>query len=225
VTRREKAVIELYYHPLASYCWKPLIALYEAGTAFEPRMVDLANPDARAAFLALWPTGMMPLLVDNGRAVPESSIIVEYIGGSRLLPSDPDAQLQARLWDRLFDTYVMTPMQAIVADTFRPEGAHDPISVEKAKATLAMAYGMIDRHMERREWAAGNAFSMADCAAFPALFYAETLVPFLANRAHVAAYFERLLARPSVARTLEQAQPYLHFYPFHAAIAPRFFKR
>jgi glutathione S-transferase len=217
-------MLELHYHPLASYCWKALIALYETGTAFEPRTVDLGNPDARAAFIALWPTGMMPLLVDNGRAIPESSIIVEYIGRERLLPASFDDQLQARLWDRLFDTYVMTPMQAIVADTFRPEGAHDPVSVEKAQATLAMAYGMIDRHMQGREWAAGDAFGIADCAAFPSLFFAETLVPFLAGHAHLAAYFERLLERASVARTLDQAQPHLHFYPFHAAIAPRFLK-
>jgi glutathione S-transferase len=219
----------LHFHPLSSYCHKVLIALYEAGTPFKGQIVDLGDPDARAAFLALWPTGKIPLLRDEERArtVPETSIMIEYLdqhypGPRPLLPADPDARLEARLWDRLFDAYVMTPMQAIVADRLRPAGEHDPRAVEGAHATLAMAYAMIDRHMGERTWAAGETFSLADCAAAPSLFYASTLAPFAPSHANLAAYFERLVARPSVARTYAEARPYFQHYPFKDAIPRRF---
>lgn len=220
--------LALHYHPLSSYCHKVLIALYEMDLAFERHLLDLADPAVRDAFLRLWPTGKMPVLVDAGEVVPESSIIIEHLqqrhaGRARLIPADPQAALEVRLWDRLFDQYVMTPMQAIVADRLRPAAQRDAAAVARGEAALAASYEMIDRHVgPGRTWAAGGGFSMADCAATPALFYAATLVPLPPRLPHLCAYFERLLARPSVARTLEEARPYLRFYPAREGLAPRF---
>jgi glutathione S-transferase len=216
----------LHFHPLSSSCHKVLIALYERAIAFDGQLLDLGNAAARAAFLDLWPTGKMPLLVDGDRVLPETSIIIEYLerlpGGAPLLPADPDALLDARLWDRLFDLYVMVPMQAIVADRLRAEAERDAVNVAQARATLAMAYAMIERRMAGRSWAAGDAFSIADCAAAPALFYAATLVPFDERQVALRAYFERLVARPAFARVLAEARPYFQYYPMHEAIPARF---
>lgn len=218
--------LTLHFHPLSSYCQKVLIALYERGLPFETQLVNLGDAAARAAFLDLWPTGKMPLLVDDGRAVPETSIIIEYLerhrGGPSLLPGSVDGDLEARLWDRLFDCYVMTPMQAIVADRLRAAAERDPLAVPQAQATLAMAYSLIDRHMAGRPWAAGERFSLADCAAAPALFYASTVVPFAPQHHNLATYFERLVERPSVARTLAEARPFFKYYPVKEAIPARF---
>lgn len=221
----------LHYHPLSSYCHKVLIALDELGITPELRLLNLGDPAERAAFLALWPTGKMPLLVDAGRPVPETSIIIEHLqrhhaaaGSAALIPhDDPDAALQVRLWDRLFDLYVMTPMQACTADLLRPEGQRDALGLARAREALSAAYAMVDAHMAGRTWAAGDAFSMADCAAAPALFYAVTHVPLDARHTHLAAYFERLVARPSVARTIEAARPFFRFYPGRQGLARRFF--
>lgn len=218
--------LTLHFHPLSSYCQKVLVALYERGVPFEGRLLDLGDAAARAAFLDLWPTGKMPLLMDGDRVIPETSVIIEYLerhpGGSPLLPAAMDSGLEARLWDRLFDLYVMTPMQAIVGDRLRPVSERDPLAIPQALATLRMAYGLIDRHMADRQWAAGDAFSMADCAAAPSLFYAATVAPFPIGNDHLAAYFERLVARPSVARTLHEARPFFRFYPVKEALPARF---
>ena len=218
--------LSLYFHPLSSYCHKVLVALYEMGIAFEGRFLDLGDAGQRSAFLALWPTGKMPLLLDEGRVVPETSIIIEYLSrthaspGKRLLPEDPEAALEVRLMDRLFDQYVMTPLQAIVADRLR--GDRDAEAVAQARAQLAMAYGLLEQRLAGRDWAAGREFSMADCAAAPSLFYATTLVPLDAAQRNLRGYFERLVARPSVARVLQEARPYFALYPFREAIPERF---
>ena len=219
--------LTLHYHPLSSYCHKVLIALYEMEVPFEARLLDLGDANARQAFLNLWPTGKMPLLVHDGLVVPETSIIIEHIGrnaaGRRtLIPADSSAALQVRLWDRLFDLYVMTPMQAIVADRLRAAPERDPLAVVNATRMLSMAYDLIEGHMAQRTWAAGDEFSMADCAAAPALFYASTVAPFPESHSHLAAYFGRLLQRPSFARTLEEARPYFRFYPFREALPAEF---
>jgi glutathione S-transferase len=221
--------LALYYHPLASFCHKVLIALYESETPFEARIVDLGNEEASAAFLALWPVGKIPVLRDEARdrTIPETSVIIEYLAerdprAAALLPADPDSRIEARLWDRFFDLYVSAPMQKIVIDTFRPAGAHDPHGVAEARATLATAYGMIERQMARRRWAAGDAFTIADCSAAPALFYAGTLAPFEAEFPNTAVYFERLAERPSFARVLDEARPFFQFYPYREAIPARF---
>jgi glutathione S-transferase len=219
--------LTLHYHPLSSYCWKVLIALYETGAPFQAEIVNLGDPAARAAYAELWPTSKIPLLMDGDRAVPETSIQIEYLdrhcpGPVPLLPADPDARLEARLWDRVFDSYVMTPMGAIVADRLRPRDERDPLAVEGSEKTLAMAYAMIERHMAGRTWAAGEAFSIADCAAMPSLFYASTLVPIPEDHVNLAAYRERLIERPSAARVLSEAMPWFPYYPFKERLPEHF---
>lgn len=219
----------LHYHPLSSYCHKVLIALDVLGIDVDKRLLNLGDPAERAAHMALWPTGKMPLLVDQGRPIPETSIIIEYLqrhhaaAGRSLIPLDADAALEVRLWDRLFDLYVMTPMQALTADLLRPPADRDALGVAAAREGLASAYAFIDRHLEGKTWACGDAFSMADCAAAPALFYAATHVPLPPQHPHLAAYFERLVAHRSVAHAIDQARPWFKFYPGRAGLAPRFF--
>jgi glutathione S-transferase len=221
--------LTLYTHPLASYCWKVLIALYENETLFTPQIVNLGDPEAQTAFAALWPTGKIPLLQDttHGRVIPETSIMIEYLdqrypGREALLPIEEDARLEARLWDRIFDCYVMTPMQEIVANRLRPKNERDPRRVSEAEATLRMAYEMIEANVDGGLWAAGDTFSIADCAAAPSLFYASILVPFSPSQVNLARYFERLLERSSVARTIKEAQPYFQYFPFKDAMPARF---
>lgn len=221
--------LTLYSHPLASFCHKALIALYENQTPFTAVEVDLGNPQSKAAFLALWPTGKMPVLRDDlsGRTVAESSIIIEYLqqhypGPQPLLPIDEDARLDVRLWDRLFDHYVMEPMQTLVAQSMRPEDRRDPLAISRSESTLDMAYELVDRQLAQKQWATGSAFSMADCAAAPSLFYASIVRPFPASRSHLSEYFERLVARPSVSRVLKEARPYFDMFPLKHAIPARF---
>jgi glutathione S-transferase len=212
--------LTLHMHPLSSYCWKALIALYENDTPFEAQVIDFGDPEAAAAFKALWPTAKMPVLRDaaRNRTVPETSIIIEHLqaaypGPVRFIPDDPEAALRVRLMDRLFDLYVMTPMQAIVADRIRPADAKDPYGVAQARAQLAMAYDLLETELAGRTWAAGEAFGLADCAAAPALFYANKVAPLGAAHPNVAAYLDRLLARPSFARVLQEAEPYFAMFP------------
>ena len=211
--------LTLYLHPLASYCWKVLIALYENDTAFRPQLVDLSDPAARAALEALWPFARFPVLRDEARGltVPESTIIIEYLAHHRpgpvaLLPADPDAARDVRLADRFYDLYVQEPMQAIVADRLRAPGLRDPHGVARARA-LDVAYGMIERDMATRLWASGDLFTMADCAAAPALHYADRVHPLGERHPHARAYLRRLEARPSFARVLAEAAPYAHLFP------------
>jgi glutathione S-transferase len=224
--------LTLHYHPLSSYCHKVLIALDELGIEVDRQLLNLGDPEERAAYLKLWPTGKMPLLVDDGRVVAETSIIIEYLqrhharDGRKLIPDDAqDANhaLDVRLWDRLFDLYVMTPMQAHTNDLLRAEADRDPIAVADARAKLLTAYEFIDRQLDGRAWVTGEAFTMADCAAAPSLFYAVTYVPLPAERVHLAAYLERLWARPSVARAIDGARPFFKWYPGRAGLARRFF--
>lgn len=221
--------LTLYLHPLASFCHKAMIALYESGTPFTAEIVDLADPESTAELLAHWPVGKIPVLHDaaRDRTVPETSIIIEYLdqhypGPVPMIPIDADAALEARLWDRFFDLYVSVPVQKIVVDRIRPEGKSDPHGVAEARATLRTAYGMIEAHMAGRDWAAGNSFGLAECAAAPALFYSSIVAPFEPEQRNLAAYFERLMARPSVARTIREAQPYFFMFPYREAMPERF---
>lgn len=210
----------LYYHPLSSYCWKVLIALYENGTAFEPRMLE--DPAVAEAWLALWPLGKFPVLRDEARdrTIAETSIIVEYLGQHcagqfRPIPDDADAALEVRLMDRLFDNYVMTPVQAIVGDKIRPEGvARDAYAVGEARRMLGKAYALLEARMAGRRWAAGDDFTLADCAAAPALFYADKIEPMRGGFPGLGAYLERLEARESFARVLREKEPWWHMFPF-----------
>jgi glutathione S-transferase len=207
----------LHAHPLSSYCHKVLTALYELDAPFDLAFLNLGDETERNAFYALWPVGKMPVLEDKaaGVALPESSIIIEYLNdrfGGSLIPKDKAAALDVRLQDRFFDWHVHSHMQAFVAVLLRPPGQEDHYGVAEAVRKLETAYDMIDRRMADREWAAGDTFSMADCAAAPSLFYAEQRVPF-GERPHLAAYLQRLKARPSYARALKEAEPYFHMIP------------
>ena len=219
----------LYYHPLASFCHKVLLALYENETPFEARHVDLGDESSSAEMLSFWPVGKIPVLRDERRqrTVPETSIIIEYLvqyypGRAPLLPVDPELALEARLWDRFFDQYVSVPMQKLVGDRLRPSGSEDPAGVEEAEATLRRAYDLAERQLRSRTWAIGEGFSMADCAAAPALFYADIVLPFSQSHPSLAAYFERLVARPSFARVLDEARPYFPLFPLRDRIPARF---
>jgi len=212
--------LKLYYHPLASFCWKALIALYENETPFEPIIVDLMDPASSAAFRKIWPIGKFPVLRDEARdrTIPESSIIIEYLaqhylGRTGLVPADPDLGRQVRFRDRFYDLYVQEPMQKIVTDNLRPAGRNDPHGVGQAKALLQTALGMVDEDMAAKVWAMGDAFTMADCAAAPALFYADKVMPLAETHRNAAAYLDRLKQRPSFARVLEEAQPYFKMFP------------
>jgi glutathione S-transferase len=207
----------LHQHPFAMYCWKPLIALYERDVPFT---ADLVEAD-RSALAALWQPASIPVLVDDGVVVPESSIIVERLDrhgdAAPLIPTNNDEALQARLWDRVTDEYVTTPVQRIVGDALRPSDAKDPQGVSQAHATLDLAYATLDRQLTGRghdAWLASDDFTLADCAAAPALHYADVLHP-LDRDAHptLAAYFNRLLTRPSVVRVVEEARPYRKLFP------------
>lgn len=212
--------LTLYFHPLSSFCQKVLMALYENDTPFAPHIVDLADETSRAAFLKIWPVGRFPVLRDEGkdRIIPESSIIIEYLalhypGRTSLIPADADLARQMRFSDRFFDLYANVPMQKIVTDKLRPAGQNDLYGVEQAKALLQTALGLIDQAMATKIWAMGNTFSMADCAAAPPLFYANMVMPFGDTHKHAAAYLARLKERPSFARVIKEAQPYLALMP------------
>ena len=212
--------LTLYFHPLSSFCQKVLVALYENDTPFTPHLVDLGDAVSRAAFLKVWPIGKFPVLRDEarGRTIPESTIIIEYLaqhhpGRTPLVPADPELALQTRLWDRFYDLSVDVPMQKIVTDRLRPPGQRDGLGVEHAKAQLRTACDIVDREMAGKTWAVGEVFTMADCAAAPALYYANEVMPLHAAHKHAAAYFERLMQRPSFARAVAEAAPYRALFP------------
>ena len=212
--------LTLHYHPLASYCWKVLIALYENGTPFEGKIVDLMDAAEAPAFRAISPMGKMPALVDDARGVTviETSVIIEYLdrhypGRTRFLPEAREEALRVRFAERFFDFYVQDPMSKIVTDRIRPEGSNDHFGVEKARAELAAAYDAVEARLPRGMWPAGDAFTLADCAAAPSLFYAGKVQPFADTHPKLAGYFEMLARRPSFARVLEEAEPYFRLFP------------
>ena len=217
--------LTLYYHPLASFCWKVLIALYESGTAFEARVINLADPADKAALEELWALAKFPAIRDHThrRDLAETSVIIEYLdrfwaGPQPLIPVDWEDALEVRLWDRVFDNHVQGPMQQMVVDRMRNSG----LDLTKERATLQTVYRMLERQLESRSWVGRTGFSMADCAAAPALFYASTLEPIPAELGRLGGYFERLLKRASVQRVLEEAKPYFQYYPFAENIPARF---
>jgi glutathione S-transferase len=210
--------LKLYFHPLSSFCHKVLIALYESGVPFEKRTVDLFNEIGD--YRKIWPIGKIPVLRDEAkdRTIPETSIIIEYLaqhhpGQAQLFPADRDRRREMRLRDRFYDLYVNVPMQKIVTDRLRPEGKNDPFGVEEARTLLATSLGMIDADMASNRWVMGDDFTMADCAAAPALFYADMVMPFRETHQNAMAYLDRLKQRPSYARVLKEAEPYFKMVP------------
>jgi glutathione S-transferase len=212
--------LEFHYHPLSSYCWKALIALYELHTPFTPVTVNLGDPVERAEYLKLSPLGKIPALRDTrtGDEVWETTIIIEYLdqhhpGPTPLIPADRDAALSVRFWDRFYDFYVHNAFTKIVADRLRADGTSDTFTVQRARAELNQSYDLLDGELADRTWAAGEHFTLADCAAAPALFYADLIEPIGDGRPALTAYWERLRKRSSVARAIEEARPVFQFYP------------
>ena len=212
--------LTLYLHPLASFCHKVLIALYENAIPFAPHVVDLGNPVERDELKKIWPFAKFPVLRDaaRGRTVPESTTIIEYLaqhypGPSKLIPDDPELAAQARAGDRFYDLNLHLPMQKVVGDKLRPADRHDPVGVEEAWRQMRTALRIADNEMATRRWAIGEHFSMADCAAGPPLFFTNLMLPLADEFPHVSAYLDRLKKRPSLARVLAEAQPYLSMFP------------
>ncbi|MEA2222906.1 MAG: glutathione S-transferase [Solirubrobacteraceae bacterium] len=210
----------LHQHPFASYCQKALVALYELDVPFTTHLVD--DADARAELAAtLWPMAGIPVLRDESAdlTLPESTTIIEYLddvaaGGPKLIPADRADALQARLWDRFFDQHVATPMQKIVGDSLRCEGRDDPEGVVEARSTLDTAYTVLDAQLADRTWATGAVFTLADCAAAPALFYARAVHRWDQDgQPNVTRYYRDLMARPSVARVVDEARPWRDIFP------------
>ena len=209
----------LYQHPFAAFCWKPLTALYELELPFDSHLVE--GEEGRRDLARLWPIASMPVLRDEtaDRTLPESSTIVEYLDGltpgpGQLVPADPDGALKARLWDRIVDDYVATPMQTIVGDSLRPDDQHDPTGVDSARGVLDQAYAALDEHLANNRWLGGPDFTIADCAAGPALFYGHAVHPWDEDRrASLTRYYRDLMHRPSVERVIDEARPYRDLFP------------
>jgi glutathione S-transferase len=213
--------LALFAHPFSSYCQKVMIALYENETPFTLRLLDPNDPVTLAEFAALWPLKRFPLLLDGDRPIAEATIIVEHLslhypGPVQLIPDDADALLETRFVDRFFDNYVQTPQGKIVRDAMREEDQRDTQGVAEARAMLETAYAWLERRMAGREWAVADRFSLADCSAAPALFYADWTYPISDAFPNVRSYRGRLNARPSFARAITEARPYRSLFPFGA---------
>ncbi|MGH8191200.1 MAG: glutathione S-transferase family protein [Rhodanobacteraceae bacterium] len=213
--------LKLFGHPFSSYTQKALIALYENATPFEFLNLSPDQPDVYAEFARRWPIKRFPLLIDGDRQVMEATSIIEYLavhhpGPVRLIPADADRAVDVRMLDRFFDNYIHTPLQKIAFNQLRQEADRDPYGVREARDMLDTAYQWLDRHMAGREWAAGDAFSLADCAAAPALFYADWVHRIGEQFRNVHAYRTRLLKRPSFARCVEGGRPYRPLFPLGA---------
>ena len=212
--------LQLFFHPFSSYSQKALIALYENGTPFIARVLSPEDPATGAEFAARWPIKRFPILVDGERTILEASTVIEYLdvthpGPVRLIPPDPLAAIDVRMMDRVFDNYVSTPQQKLVYDALRAPEARDAQGVAQARAALETAYAWLDARMADREWAAGP-FSLADCAAAPALFYADWSHRIADRFANLLAYRARLLARSSFARAVDAARPFRPYFPLGA---------
>jgi len=212
--------LTLYMHPLSSFCHKVLIALYENAIPFAPQVVNLGDRQARDEFKKVWTFAKFPVLRDEarGRTVPESTTIIEYLaqhypGPVKLIPDDPEAAAQARAADRFYDLHLHAPMQKVVGDKLRPADRHDPFGVDQAREQMRTALALADGEMATKRWAVGDHFSMADCAAGPPLFFTNLMMPLADEFPHVSAYLDRLTKRPSYARALAEAQPYLSLFP------------
>jgi glutathione S-transferase len=209
----------LHEHPFAAYCWKPLIALYELGLPFERHVVT--DEASRRELAKIWPLAKIPVLRDEtaGVTLPESTTIIEYLDALApdavaLVPADGAEALQARLWDRFHDQYIASPMQKIVGDNLRPERLGDPEGLAEARRTLDTAYPVLDAQLADKAWTSGAAFTIADCAAAPALFYARAVHRWdETNHPNITRYYRELVSRPSVARVIDEARPFRDLFP------------
>ena len=212
--------LQLFAHPFSAYCQKVLIALYADGAGFEYRMLDEEHPDNFAELERLWPFRQFPVLLDQGEPVIETTVIIEHLqahhpGANRWIP-DGELGRRARFLDRFFDLYVMNNMTVPVFNALRPEGSRDPYGIAKAMERLRIAYDWLESNLGEGPWAAGEQFTLADCAAAPSLFYADWVEPIGEGRPELSAYRARLLAHPTVARCVDEARPYRPLFPLGA---------
>ena len=213
--------LALYGHPFSSYTQKALIALYENGTPFEFRCIGPDTPQHAQEWLRRWPLRKFPLLLDGEREVMETSVIIEYLhlahpGPVRLLPVDAMAALEVRFLDRFFDLHVMDAMQVAVDSALKRLPVKSEEGLTIARERLERAYAWLDGKLAGRAWAAGADFTMADCAAAPSLFYADWVYQIPESYSVLRAYRARLLARPSMARAIEEARPFRPLFPLGA---------
>lgn len=211
--------LEFFAHPFSSYSQKALIAFYENDIAFTYCMLE--EPGVSEAFEALWPIKRFPILRENDRVIMEASTIIEYLqvrrpGAVKLIPEDADIALEARMLDRVFDNYVMTPQGKFVYDALRPADQRDTLGVDEARQMLDASYAWLNEHMADRTWATGETFTLADCAAAPSLFYADWTYPIPERFGNLKAYRARLLQRPSFARAVDEARGFRHYFPLGA---------
>ena len=209
-------MLTLYGHPISSFTWKVLTALYENGTPFEFVTVD---QNTYADFIAKWPMGKFPILLDSDRKtmITETAVIIEYLdayyaGRTRLVPKEVDTALEVRRWDRIF-YHLNVTMSKTVVDKIRPDGQRDPYGVDEAKRIMRGVYGVVETQLADREFIVGDSFTLADCAAAPALWYSVRNVSLDGAYPRIAAYLERLNARPSFAGALKESEPLFHMYP------------
>jgi glutathione S-transferase len=211
--------LELFGHPFSSYTWKALIPLYADGTEFEFRQVP-ENDENYSELKSVWPLGKFPVLVDNGQVIAEATCIIEHLQAH--YPTHnvwiPDGELgrRVRFLDRIFDLYVQGNMQPSVNHALRPEGKGDAYGAEQGLNNLRIAYDWLEANLPNEGWAAGETFTLADCAAAPALFYADWVDEIGAARPNLKAYRARLLAHPQVSRAVEEARPYRPYFPLGA---------
>ena len=207
--------MKLYYHPLSTYSQKVLIALYEKGIDFTPEIVNLMDPEAHSRYRETYPMGKVPCLqLDDGHIIPESSIIIEYLESlaePTLLRGDVDERRRIRFKDRMYDLYLTEAVATLLFQGLKPESEQDPERIEKARSNIATMYGFMENEFTNQAFSNGEEFLMSDCAAAPALFYAQQVAPFSEHK-NICAYWERLIARPSIQRTQEAATPYLEAF-------------
>jgi glutathione S-transferase len=212
--------LALFAHPFSSYCQKVLIALWADGTEFEYRMLDQEHPENFEELKRHSPFALFPLLLDDGKPVIETTCIIEHLqahhpGKNRWIP-DGELGRRVRLLDRFFDLHVMNNMQVPVFDKLRPDGANDEFGVTRARERLHVAYDWLEANLGDGPWAAGDDFTLADCAAAPSLFYADWVEEIGPERPKLAAYRARILAHPVVARAVDEGRPYRAYFPLGA---------
>lgn len=207
--------MKLYYHPLSTYSQKVLIALYEKDIVFTPEIVNLMDAEDHNRYRETYPMGKVPCLeLDDGHIIPESSIILEYIDGMAeptLLKGDANQTRKIRLKDRMYDLYLNEAVATLLFQGMKPESEQDPERIEKARSNIATMYGFMESELANQSFSNGDEFLMSDCAAAPALFYAQKVTPFSEHK-NICAYWARLIARPSIQRTQEEATPYLEAF-------------
>lgn len=211
--------LQFFGHPFSSYTQKVLIALRADETPFEYRMLDADHPENFEELKRHSPLGQFPLLIDDGTALFESTPIIEYLQasyrGSNLWIPEGAPGRRVRFLDRFFDLHIMAEVQAIVGDSLRPESSRDPYGVTHARKRLRLAYGWLEQQVGSG-WAAGDTFTLADCAAAPSLFYADWVEPIGTDGPGLAAYRARLLAHPVVAQVVDEARKYRPLFPLGA---------